>query len=99
MKTLTRGLALISVIVAVRALLALTPLDGLCPDFPTTALAGTAAAEDEGTLSADQAVQDVKDKKRQRTQKIIVVSIFGVFLILGVYWWTYGKLHHKLPRY
>ena len=35
----------------------------------------------------------------QRKVKIIVVAIFCVLLILCGYWWTYGRLHHKVPKY
>ena len=39
------------------------------------------------------------DRKYQERIKYTIVIIFAVLFIAGVYWWTYGKLHHKLPRY
>ena len=52
------------------------------------------------TQSADDAeILDEVDQNWKRTERIIGLSVFGVFFIVGMYWWTYGKLHHKLPRY
>jgi len=39
------------------------------------------------------------DKGYQQKIKYAIIITFAVLFIAGVYWWTYGKLHHKLPRY
>ena len=68
--------------------------------------AGVAVVERAGavergkTQSKDDAqILDQVDQNWKRTERIIGLSIFGIFFIVGMYWWTYGKLHHKLPRY
>jgi hypothetical protein len=58
------------------------------------------AVERPGMRGEDDArTLDQIDQNWKRTERIIALSIFGVFFIVGMYWWTYGKLHHKLPRY
>jgi hypothetical protein len=54
------------------------------------------------TTSNDKGYQDtIKElgDSRDRLTKYIIIIIFAVLFIAGIYWWTYGKLHHKLPRY
>jgi len=49
--------------------------------------------------AADEDVIERLDDSWARTEMIIALVIFALFFIVGVYWWTYGKLHHKVPRY
>ena len=56
---------------------------------------GTDKASDKETTSEIEAL----DSGWARTEMIIVLAAFALFFIVGVYWWTYGKLHHKIPRY
>ena len=48
-----------------------------------------------GDESRDSQLTDDYETKN----KIIVLAIFGVLFIICMYWWTHGKLHHKLPKY
>jgi len=47
----------------------------------------------------DENIIEKLDEDWARTEMIIALVIFAVLFIVGVYWWTYGKLHHKVPRY
>jgi hypothetical protein len=40
---------------------------------------------------------DPYEQLRREREKKIVYIIVGVVLLLGLYWWTSGKLHHRLP--
>ena len=54
-----------------------------------------AASDDKGYQDTIKELGDARD----RMTKYIIIIIFAVLFIAGIYWWTYGKLHHKLPRY
>lgn len=47
----------------------------------------------------ENAVIEEISKQYEQKIKYAIIIIFAVLFIAGVYWWTYGKLHHKLPRY
>jgi hypothetical protein len=38
-------------------------------------------------------------EQRERIIKLAIVIIFAVLFILSMYWLTYGRWHHRLPRY
>ena len=38
-------------------------------------------------------------EQRERIVKLAIVVIFAVLFILSMYWLTYGRWHHRLPRY
>jgi hypothetical protein len=38
-------------------------------------------------------------EQRERIVKLAIVIIFAVLFILSMYWLTYGRWHHRLPRY
>ena len=76
------------------------------PDSPAMAIGSAVAltTQETGGESDNPAPgNESQDKKLtedyEKRNKIIVLAIFGVLFIICMYWWTYGKLHHKLPKY
>ena len=57
------------------------------------------ANKEKAQNTSDSDILKDLDERRQKMVKYIIIIVFAVLLIAGVYWWTYGKLHHKLPRY
>ena len=57
------------------------------------------AGKEENQNTSDADILKDLDERRQKIIKYIIIIIFAVLFIAGIYWWTYGKLHHKLPRY
>jgi hypothetical protein len=66
----------------------------------TVAFAAVSSSGNESASpSKDSKLIDDIDKDYQRKINYIIVVVFAVLFSAGIYWWTYGKLHHKLPRY
>ncbi len=53
--------------------------------------------KDEIALKQERMLEELR-KKKEMLSKIIVIGIVGVLFLVCAYWWTYGKLHHKLPK-
>ncbi len=53
--------------------------------------------QDEIALKQERMLEELR-KKKEMMNKIIVIGIVGVLFLVCAYWWTYGKLHHKLPK-
>lgn len=66
-----------------------------------SAFAATTLAQDvpDSKNNPNSALIEEIDKGYQQKIKYAIIITFAVLFIAGVYWWTYGKLHHKLPRY
>jgi len=46
----------------------------------------------------ESAKPDAYELMRQKHEKTTIYVIVGVVFLLCVYWWTSGKLHHKIPQ-
>ncbi len=45
----------------------------------------------------ESAKPDAYEAIKQKRQRTILYIILGIVLLLCAYWWTFGKLHHKIP--
>ena len=97
---LTKILALALILVAIQVVAASSTASAYSFGSGVAVVERADAVERPRTGTADDAeTLDQIDENWKRTERIVGLSIFGIFFIVGMYWWTYGKLHHKLPRY
>jgi len=54
-------------------------------------------AEPENPFEESTKPTPYEETKRKR-EKTTIYIIVGVVLLLCLYWWTSGKLHHKIPQ-
>ena len=76
---------------------------GIFSNLSNHSLNGSAFAstglEDNTSKNKDSKQLEEVDRKYQQKINYIIIIVFAVLFIICMYWWTYGKLHHKLPHY
>ena len=96
MKTLFTAFAMVFLLIVLQqfATSTMASVVGSKTIFTSTSLSG-----DESASKSNDSQLERIDQDYQRKINYIIVIVFAVLFSAGIYWWTYGKLHHKLPRY